>query len=379
MSPKKHFLHVFATFTPAGPQVRAAGLMNALGDDCRHTVVSCSSQTDAADLVDSSIDLNLKKVAPKSGPMGFVRAMAQLLKEQNPDLLLTYNWGSMDAAMAARSTGFSRHVHHEDGFNADEAQALKGRRNWTRRLTLKRAEIVVPSRKLLSIANEIWHLPKSALIPNGVHVERYAPNPGEAATLRAQLGIPENALVVGTMAHLRPVKRLDRLIRACAAIDASKLGGRPLYLLIVGDGEERALLEQLGQQHTPPGGKVLFAGHMSDPAPAYSAMNALALSSASEQQPVSILEAMAASLPIFSTDVGDVRYTVPQESVEMLADPNQPDAKIEKDLAASMEKVLGSDSLQEMLSAASLRQVQQKYSFEAMFSAYQQVFERAMG
>lgn len=375
MSPKKHFLHVFATFTPAGPQVRSAGLMNALGGDCRHTVISLSGDTGAADLVDASVELDLLKVEPRSGPLGHARALVQVLREQKPDLLLTYNWGAMDAVIAARLAGFSRHVHHEDGFNADEAQTLKGRRNWTRRLTLKRSEIVVPSRNLLSIVNDTWHLPKNTLIPNGVHVDRFAPDANKGAELRAKFGIPDDALVVGTMAHLRPVKRLDRLIRACAAI---KPDGKPLYLLIVGDGEERAALEALAQQHAPPGGKVIFAGHMPDPAPAYSAMHVLALSSASEQQPVSILEAMAASLPIVSTDVGDVRYTVPEESVPMLVDPNQPDAQVEQDLAGSLEKILYDTSLRKSLAAASLHQVQEKYSFNAMLNAYQQVFERAM-
>ncbi len=375
MSPKKHFLHVFATFTPAGPQVRSAGLMNALAGDCRHTVISLSGETGAADLVDAAVTLDLLKVEPKAGPLGHARALLQVLQEQKPDLLLTYNWGAMDAVIAARLAGFSPHVHHEDGFNVDEAQALKGRRNWTRRLTLKRSEIVVPSRNLLGIAKDTWHLPKSTLIPNGVHVDRFAPDANKGTELRAKFGIPDNALVVGTMAHLRPVKRLDRLIRACGSI---KPDGRPLYLLIVGDGEERASLEALAQQHAPAGGKVIFAGHMPDPAPAYSTMHALALSSASEQQPVSILEAMAASLPIVSTDVGDVRHTVPEESVPMLVDPNQSDAQVERGLANSLEKILGDAGLRENLAAASLRQVQEKYSFSAMLDAYQRVFERAM-
>ncbi|MBL4771252.1 MAG: glycosyltransferase [Planctomycetes bacterium] len=379
MSQQKHFLHVFSTFTPAGPELRAAGLMVGLGDDCRHTVISCDGRTETADLIRDKVDLTLLPLTPKSGPLGHARALREILAEQKPDLLLSYNWGAMDAAFAARMAGFKHHLHHEDGFNADEAETLKGRRNWARRLTLKGSEIVVPSRRLLKIAGETWHLPKVTLIPNGVHVNRFTPDKDQRASIRSQYGIPENAFVIGTVAHLRPVKRLDRMIRACSLVPSEALGDRPLYLLLVGDGDEKPRLEALAESHSPHGGKVVFTGHLSDPAPAYSAMDALALSSASEQQPVSVLEAMAASLPILSTDVGDVRYTVSEEAVSLLVDPSLPDGQIEQGLATSLAKVISDDNLRETLGDSSLRQVTEKYSFEAMFNAYRQVFERAMG
>ncbi|MFT5199363.1 MAG: glycosyltransferase involved in cell wall biosynthesis [Planctomycetota bacterium] len=378
MSHQKHFLHVFSTFTPAGPELRAAGLMVGLGKDYRHTVISCDGRVETADLIRDKVDLTLLPLTPKSGPLGHARALRELLAEQKPDLLLSYNWGAMDAAFAARMAGFKHHLHHEDGFNADEAESLKVRRNWARRMTLKGSEIVVPSRRLLKIAGETWHLPKVTLIPNGVHVPRFAPNADHRKALRSQYGIPENAFVVGTVAHLRPVKRLDRMIRACAQVSEAALAGRSLYLLLVGDGDEKQMLETLARTNMPHGGKVIFTGHLPDPAPAYSAMDALALSSASEQQPVSVLEAMAASLPILSTDVGDVRYTVSEEAVSLLVDPKLSDEQIEKGLATSLEEVLSDSTLRKNLGEASLRQVKEKYSFEAMFNAYGEVFERAM-
>ena len=55
------------------------------------------------------------------------------------DLVLTYNWGSFDAVMARRLFGGPPLVHHEDGFNEDEALTLKPKRNLYRRLGLKGA------------------------------------------------------------------------------------------------------------------------------------------------------------------------------------------------------------------------------------------------
>ncbi|HPF14108.1 MAG TPA: glycosyltransferase [Planctomycetota bacterium] len=378
MSSQTHFLHVFSTFAPAGPELRAAGIMLALGKGYRHTVVSCSGRTETAEVIGDQADLRLLEVSPKSGPLGMARALRKVLRAQQPDLLLSYNWGAMDAAFAAKAEGFRHHVHHEDGFNADEASQLKARRNWARRLTLGAAEVVVPSRRLLGIAQSTWKLPKVTLIPNGVHVARFAHDPAVRERFRAAHGIPSQALVVGTVAHLRPVKRLDRLIRACAALETGALGGQPVFLVMVGDGEQAAELRALAQSAAPPGGHVIFPGHLSDPAQAYSAFDVLALSSASEQQPVSVLEAMAAGLPIVSTDVGDVALTVPAECREDLVSIDQEEEAIVAGLAAGLTRVLADGTLRAELGQAGWRQVSERYSFRAMLEAYQAVFARAM-
>jgi hypothetical protein len=70
----------------------------------------------------------------------------------------------MDAVMAhalfAPLYGLAPLVHHEDGFNADEAERLNPRRNWFRRVALARASaLVVPSRRLETVAREVWHQP----------------------------------------------------------------------------------------------------------------------------------------------------------------------------------------------------------------------------
>ena len=82
------------------------------------------------------------------------------------DLICTYNWGAIDAVMAhtlfADVYKLAPLVHHEDGFNEDEAVRLKTRRNWYRRIALGRtAALVVPSKKLERIALDIWKQPRT--------------------------------------------------------------------------------------------------------------------------------------------------------------------------------------------------------------------------
>ena len=127
-----HLLHVFPTFVPAGAQVRTVQLMNALGAEFRHTVVGLDGRTSAMELIQGrDVQVETLAVEPAGGPLGGQRGARAQLARLRPDALLTYNWGAMDTVLAARAARFDRHVHHEDGFNADERDRPKARRNWT--------------------------------------------------------------------------------------------------------------------------------------------------------------------------------------------------------------------------------------------------------
>ena len=82
--------------------------------------------------------------------------------------------------------------------------------------------------------------------------------------------------------------------------------------MIVGAGPEESAPRAEADRHGDLG--VTFTGHLEDLRPAYSAMDAFALSSDSEQQPVSVLEEAAAGRPVAATDVGDIAATLPQEA-----------------------------------------------------------------
>ena len=63
-------------------------------------------------------------------------------------LVLSYNWGAMDGVMArtllGQTMGLPPLIHHEDGFNHDEIDRLKKRRNWFRTIALQRADALTP-------------------------------------------------------------------------------------------------------------------------------------------------------------------------------------------------------------------------------------------
>ena len=88
-----------------------------------------------------------------------------------PDLLLTYNWGAIEWALADRIRPVCPHLHVVDGFGPEEARAQLPRRVWLRRLALSgRTTVVVPSQSLRALATAVWGLNPGRVrhIPNGV-------------------------------------------------------------------------------------------------------------------------------------------------------------------------------------------------------------------
>lgn len=298
-------LHAHSTFALGGKEARAVRLMNAFGGSAEHVILNATDQWGALDVVEPGIVVERAADALSltgRPSLGRYRALSRYMR--GFDLILTYNWGAMDAVMARRLFGGPPLVHHEDGFNEDEAERLKPIRNLYRRIALPAAHaLVVPSRRLEDIARTFWGQPDGRLhrLSNGVDVARFQNRPSRAIP---GLDKREGEVVVGTVAGLRAVKNLPRLVRAFAAAAPSRS-----RLVIVGKGPER---ERIEAEATALGiaDRLVMPGFLADPAAWIGHFDIFALSSDSEQQPISLIEAMAAGLPAVSTDVGDVAQTV---------------------------------------------------------------------
>jgi glycosyltransferase involved in cell wall biosynthesis len=135
-------------------------------------------------------------------------------------------------------------------------------------------------------------------IPNGAP----AAPPAKGTDVRAELGIPSDAFLVGAVGYLRPQKAFSVLIRAAAELAPS----RPdLHVVMIGDGEERELLEALIAE-LGVGGQVHLPGRRGDIPDVLAALDLAVLSSDFEGSPLSVMEYMEASLPVVATRVGGV-------------------------------------------------------------------------
>lgn len=350
-------LHIFSSFAVGGAQVRFAAIANRYPHAWRHAIIAMDGNLECRERLSAEVEVSYPDIAIRKGDtLRNVLHFRRVLDELRPDTLVTGNWGTIEWAMA-NALPVVRHIHTEDGFGPEERDRQLPRRVWTRRIFLRRATVVLPSRTLWRIATAQWRLNSSRIryIPNGIDLTRF----GGANAAE----FPGEGPVIGCVAALRAEKNFPRLIRAFRLAVAEL----PARLVIVGDGPERPGLEQLV---TALGlsGRVLFAGHVPEPAPLYRAFDVFALTSDTEQMPMTILEAMAAALPVVATDVGDIK--------EMLAPENRSTIVPRDDrmLADAFLALLRQPEVRRSIGIANRARAERDYDQEIMFRTYAALF-----
>ncbi len=306
---RPHLLWVFPGFGVGGAQVRFAALANHWGQACRHSIVALNGDTACAEKLAGTVDVDFLQAGARHTSLPHAAWHARgVLAAAKPDCVITSNWGAIEWAIGARLAGL-RHVHAEDGFGPEERARQLPRRVFTRRLALRGSAVVLPSLTLQRIARTQWRLPASRLhyIPNGIDLARFARVPPREPRQEA-------GPVIGTIAALRAEKNIARLIAAFAQLGPD----HPARLVIVGDGPQRGALETLAAT-LGVAARTHFAGHSTEPEAWLAGFDVFALSSDTEQMPLSLLEAMAASLPAVCTDVGDVAAMVSAANAAFIA------------------------------------------------------------
>ena len=358
MSAPPLLLHVYPSFAVGGAQVRFAAIANHFGRRWRHAVIAMDGNLACRERLDPGLDVSFPQISlPRGDTLGNVRRIRGMLAALAPQTLVTSNWGSIEWGIA-NTLHRGRHVHMEDGFGPEERHTQLRRRVWTRRLVLRRTQLVVPSRVLWRIATQVWRLDPArvAHVPNGIDLAVF----GALRPVRAAGDAP----VIGTVAALRAEKNIGRLIRAFALLGAD----HPARLVIVGDGPERGALEQLAAG-LGVGGAVRFAGHLARPQGEYAGFDIFALSSDTEQMPLSVLEAMAAGLPVAATDVGDIRAMLAPQNASHIATLD------DAGLAAGLRSLVAQPALRAEFGAANRARAAEKYDQARMFATYAALFD----
>jgi len=367
-------LHAHSTFTLGGKEARAVQIMNDLGDRAEHVVLSAvPGALGARAAIDPAIRVDFPEdAAPalhgKPSPLRYWHLARYL---QRFDLVLTYNWGAMDVVGARRLYApllrLPPLIHHEDGFNQDEIARQNPRRVWFRRLMLPTADrLIVPSQRLERIARTIWRQPASRImrISNGIRL----PTAAEIADPLPIAGLDRGAggLVIGTVAGLRAIKNLPRLVRIFAAG-----APRDARLAILGDGPERGAIvaeaDRLGVAD-----RVILPGFVRDPVRHIGAFDIFALSSDSEQFPISLVEAMACGLPALCTDVGDIAHMAGAPNRPFILPPGDETA-----LAAGLARLCADPALRHLIGDENLRIARSDFDERMMLNRYREAYGAA--
>jgi glycosyltransferase involved in cell wall biosynthesis len=165
------------------------------------------------------------------------------------------------------------------------------------------------------------------------------------------------------LAGLRAVKNIPRLVRAVAPYRDR------LQLVVVGEGPERgAILKEAAECGLT---DVHMAGFMDRPWRFMGLFDIFALSSDSEQFPISLVEAMAAGVPAASMDVGDI--------ANMVAPENRPFVvRDEPELAKALAMLAEDADLRRRIGEANLLRAGRDYTESGMIEAYAALYGQAL-
>ena len=215
------------------------------------------------------------------------------------------------------------------------------------------------------IHHEQFSADKVHTIYNGVDTDRFAP--GEGAVVRRELGLPSQSPIVAIVAALRPEKNHELFLAGAQRISHALPAAR---FLVVGDGPQRAPLEQLART-LGIDAVVHFLGSRSDIPDLLRAVDVFALTSHNEASPVSILEAMSSGVAVVAADVGSVRETVvPGETGELFAAGD-----LEGFVSATL-RLLDDSAYRAQLGEQGRQRVMRQWSLQSMVQGYQTLIEQ---
>lgn len=221
-------------------------------------------------------------------------------------------------------------------------------------------------------------LDRSAVVPYGVDVQAFQPDPQAGALVRAELGLPPGTPVVLALGRLVYKKGLTYLLEALPAILARHPEAR---LVLAGYGDLRAELEQraaaLGL-----GDRVIFPGMLErERAARYiSAADVYVVPSVRDQRgnvdglPNTLLEGMAAARPIVASRIAGIPEVIRDGEHGLLAPERNPAA-----LAAAITRLLDDPALANRLGASARRRVLSELTWDATAARFEQIYEQALG
>jgi glycosyltransferase involved in cell wall biosynthesis len=287
--------------------------------------------------------------------------LVSVLRKIAPDLVHTHSGVWLKGMRAARLAGVRHTVHTDHGRPDPVPLHERVIDNWASRLT---SVIVAVSETLAEVLRRsiVSDPAKVRVITNGVELESRSSGAGRD-TVRKELGIPDGATVIGSIGRLEPVKNYGLAIRAFAQLHREAPADQPLWLLLAGDGSERAALEELARS-LGVSDRVRFLGWRNDTELLYPAFDIFTLSSRSEGTSISLLEAMTSGVCPVVTDVGGNRSVLGPELASLVV-PEDAGA-----LATAWRRCAQDPRLRSELAGRARHRVETAFSAEHMVEQY---------
>jgi glycosyltransferase involved in cell wall biosynthesis len=295
--------------------------------------------------------------------LGAWSPLVRLLRRERFDVLHSHKFGSnVWGTLIGRLARVPVIIAHEHSWPFD-GQPL--RRVLDRELISRGSNVIVAvsaqdRRRMIEI--EGVRPDKVLFVPNGI------PRRSRRGTdVRADLGIPPDAPVIGTVGLLRPEKALDLLIRAAAPLLPEM---SELRVLIAGDGPDKEPLRELARRHGM-ADRVMLIGFRDDVPDVLAALDVAVSSSVSEGGPLAVMEFMEAARPIVATRVGGVPDLIDDGVHGLLVPPGDTDA-----LTAALRRVLADRDAARRMGERARERRSREFDIDVAVGRFESLYER---
>ena len=304
--------------------------------------------------------------AKGSFKIGYLLALRRLVRQRKIDVIVAHLYGSaIYASLLGRITRVPVvSVMHGQSDVAESDRLASLRSGIVRKGSRK---VIFVSEHLKDYLGPRLRLAESqcAVIPNGVDTQVFRPS--RDRSLRSELALADDAIVVGAIGNIRPPKAYAVLLRAARILlDRSQR----FHFIIAGDCSNdlsRELIElsrSLGIEQ-----QLSFLGLRTDVARILNNLDAFVLSSRTEGFSIACIEAMACGIPVVATRSGGPEEIL-EDGAGILVPTDDPEA-----IAQAVDDVTSSKDLAEALTTKALKRVQHRYSLGGMVSQYEALLD----
>jgi sugar transferase (PEP-CTERM/EpsH1 system associated) len=370
-------VHLVYRLDIGGLETVVVNLINHLPkDEFRHVVISLTQCSDFKERI-TVPNVGFYQLNKKAGKDLMVWwRLWKILRKLKPDILHTCNLAALEGVIPARLAGVPVVIHAEHGRDSYDIDGSNKKYLLLRRLLIPFVDrVVAVSQDLSSWLEESAKISpnKIKLIINGIESNLPPRIKNRPQTIPNPKFATPDTFIIGTVGRMWPVKDHCNLIKAFAHLlslcgeEASRL-----RLVIVGDGPQRRELEllacELGINE-----KLWISGWRKDVGQLLRGMDLFALPSQAEGTPLTIIEAMAAGLPVVATNVGGVANLVIEGKTGSLVPPQN-----HQDLALALYSYVNDPNLGPKQGLAGRELFLQKFTLEQMVHQYKSLFRGSL-
>jgi glycosyltransferase involved in cell wall biosynthesis len=369
-------MHIITTLGPAGAETMLSRIASGMdGTRFENEVISLTGILDLAERM-QEIGVRVRTLGMKTSlpnPL-LVMRLAQWIRESKPDVIHTWMYhANLIGALAARLAGdvpvvwgihhstFDPRVDKRRTMLVNRACAFLSRKFAARIVCCSEASLRTHMK--LRYATE-----KLEVIPNGFDLEQVKPDPAARASIREELSIPADVLLIGLAARFHPHKDHHNFIQAAARLHKRM---PEIHFLLCGmditwqNSELAGWIEAAGIHDC-----CHLLGHRKDMSRLFAGVDIATSSSRSEAFPIAVGEAMACETPCVVTNVGDSALIVGETGTAV--PPGDPHA-----LAEAWRKLIeAGPAVRRRLGMAARHRVQQHFALPAIVERYQAIYAR---